>query len=422
MLADGATRSCARSSTTTRTANSFISRVAALTGRTSGPSRFYLPLKSVVPLPYTPPAWPTCLLLPNNTVPRPAHLPPERFPSSAPSHGSAKKPDTAGCNVALSAMNLDMPIRDARRIEVVCYGLPLWHSAHLAVDACQPPFSGRPTAPRHRDPARRCRAHSCQAQAGKLTPRSTLAGGAAWSCLGSRLAAAGTPKPPPSSAGSREPARHRANVGAGCHRTAAKAMLLANCPEWGCAAKVHALGARVDGIVPLRRENFEPLALREVGDTGWFSPAAFQTLCCSQGLAPHSLVQKAKDRLVGSGFGEGISVIPGSSGSAVIAREAAESSPRWTKAAAQSARASSVARSPRRELGGAAAEPSGGHSKGRWRRTNLAGAGRMHGEPSPSCTSRTLSIVLSRLRRRCAVTLLRKEGLRQTANDNSYLA
>ena len=32
-------------------------------------------------------------------------------------------------------MNLDMPIRDARRIEVVCYGLPLWHSAHLAVDA-----------------------------------------------------------------------------------------------------------------------------------------------------------------------------------------------------------------------------------------------------------------------------------------------
>ena len=125
--------------------------------------------------------------------------------------------------------------------------------------------------------------------------------------------------------------------------------------------------ARVDGIVPLRRENFEPLALREVGDTGWFSPAAFQTLCCrccSQGLAPHSLVQKAKDRLVGSGFGEGISVIPGSSGSAVIAREAAESSPRRTKAAAQSARASSVARSPRRELGGAAAEPSGGHSKG----------------------------------------------------------
>ena len=80
-----------------------------------------------------------------------------------------------GRNVALSAMNLDVPIHDARRIEVVCNGLPLWHGAQLAVDATLvSPFSA--------------------------------AGGAAWSCLGLRSAAAGTPKPPPSFACSREPA------------------------------------------------------------------------------------------------------------------------------------------------------------------------------------------------------------------------
>ena len=44
-------------------------------------------------------------------------------------------------------MNLDVPIHDARRIEVVCNGLPLWHGAQLAVDATLvSPFSrdGRP--------------------------------------------------------------------------------------------------------------------------------------------------------------------------------------------------------------------------------------------------------------------------------------
>ena len=40
-----------------------------------------------------------------------------------------------GRNVALSAMNLDVPVHDARRIEVVCNGLNLWHGAQLAVDA-----------------------------------------------------------------------------------------------------------------------------------------------------------------------------------------------------------------------------------------------------------------------------------------------
>ncbi|OLP81577.1 hypothetical protein AK812_SmicGene37863 [Symbiodinium microadriaticum] len=40
-----------------------------------------------------------------------------------------------GRNVALAAMNVDVPIHDGRRIEVVCNGLPLWHGAQLAVDA-----------------------------------------------------------------------------------------------------------------------------------------------------------------------------------------------------------------------------------------------------------------------------------------------
>ena len=40
-----------------------------------------------------------------------------------------------GRNVALAAMNIDVPVHDARRIEVVCNGPPLWHGAQLAVDA-----------------------------------------------------------------------------------------------------------------------------------------------------------------------------------------------------------------------------------------------------------------------------------------------
>ena len=38
-------------------------------------------------------------------------------------------------NVRLADMNVDAPVRDARRIEVVCNGLPLWDDAQLAVDA-----------------------------------------------------------------------------------------------------------------------------------------------------------------------------------------------------------------------------------------------------------------------------------------------
>ena len=38
-------------------------------------------------------------------------------------------------NVRVADMNIDVPASDARRIEVVCNGLPLWHGAQLAVDA-----------------------------------------------------------------------------------------------------------------------------------------------------------------------------------------------------------------------------------------------------------------------------------------------
>ena len=38
-------------------------------------------------------------------------------------------------NVRVADMNIDVPVSDARGIEVVCNGLPLWHGAQLAVDA-----------------------------------------------------------------------------------------------------------------------------------------------------------------------------------------------------------------------------------------------------------------------------------------------
>ena len=38
-------------------------------------------------------------------------------------------------NVRVGDMNIDVPVSDARRIEVVANGLPLWHGAQLAIDA-----------------------------------------------------------------------------------------------------------------------------------------------------------------------------------------------------------------------------------------------------------------------------------------------
>ena len=38
-------------------------------------------------------------------------------------------------NVRVGDMNLDVPVIDARRVEVVANGLPLWHGAQLGIDA-----------------------------------------------------------------------------------------------------------------------------------------------------------------------------------------------------------------------------------------------------------------------------------------------
>ena len=51
-------------------------------------------------------------------------------------------------NVRLADMNLDASVQDARRIEVVCNGLPLWHGAQLAVDATIVSPVGRTGEPR----------------------------------------------------------------------------------------------------------------------------------------------------------------------------------------------------------------------------------------------------------------------------------
>ena len=37
-------------------------------------------------------------------------------------------------NIRLADMNVDVPVADARRIEVVANGLPLWHGSQLALD------------------------------------------------------------------------------------------------------------------------------------------------------------------------------------------------------------------------------------------------------------------------------------------------
>ncbi|OLP88685.1 hypothetical protein AK812_SmicGene29924 [Symbiodinium microadriaticum] len=86
-----------------------------------------------------------------------------------------------GRNVALAAMNLDVPIHDGRRIKFLYNGLPLWHGAQLAVDATLV------------SPAQ------AQANLSRARQRQEVV----WSSLGLRLAATGTPKPPPSSACSR---------------------------------------------------------------------------------------------------------------------------------------------------------------------------------------------------------------------------
>ena len=93
-----------------------------------------------------------------------------------------------GRNVALAAMNIDVPVHDARRIEVVCNGLPLWHGAQLAVDATLVSPVTRDGRPHDGVTTRVVpSAMPRDANAGKRTPRLTAAAAVAWSCLVSRL-------------------------------------------------------------------------------------------------------------------------------------------------------------------------------------------------------------------------------------------
>ena len=62
-----------------------------------------------------------------------------------PRGGGPSRPEQ---NVRLADMNIDAPVQDARRIEVVCNGLPLWHGAQLAVDATIVSLVGRTREPR----------------------------------------------------------------------------------------------------------------------------------------------------------------------------------------------------------------------------------------------------------------------------------
>ena len=71
-------------------------------------------------------------------------------------HAAARVCREAGArvarNVPLANMNIDVPVQDARQIEVVANGLPLWHGAQLAVDTtlvCPVRRDGRPR--RHGD-------------------------------------------------------------------------------------------------------------------------------------------------------------------------------------------------------------------------------------------------------------------------------
>ena len=87
--------------------------------------------------------------LPLRPQPRPFGGPPNRvchlvFPTRALplEHALAGVCREAGARVARSVrvadMRIDVPASDARRIEVVCNGLPFWHGAQFAVDETLP--------------------------------------------------------------------------------------------------------------------------------------------------------------------------------------------------------------------------------------------------------------------------------------------
>ena len=78
-----------------------------------------------------------------------------RCPSSMPSRVCREGDARVARNVRLADMNLDVPVADERRIEVVADGLPLWHGSQLALDATivLPPHTTRRDPPPRKHPA-----------------------------------------------------------------------------------------------------------------------------------------------------------------------------------------------------------------------------------------------------------------------------
>ena len=118
-------------------------------------------------------------------------------------HAVARVCREAGARVArhvrLADMNLDVPVSDERRIEVVANGLPLWHGSQLALDAtivC--PLTRRGESSRMPMSSRGRGSPSPQrpgANGIRPTPSSSMRGAAGWLLLGLRLAAGSVPRP-----------------------------------------------------------------------------------------------------------------------------------------------------------------------------------------------------------------------------------
>eukprot|EP00439_Symbiodinium_sp_Y106_P030658 s1348_g3.t1 len=96
-------------------------------------------------------------------------------------------------NVRLADMNLDVPVADERRIEVVANGLPMRHGSQLALDAqsCPPSHDeARPTPAL--TPCQAAQAMLPGASITALTPNSAVPDDAALSPSAPRLAAGST--------------------------------------------------------------------------------------------------------------------------------------------------------------------------------------------------------------------------------------
>ena len=85
-------------------------------------------------------------------------------------------------HVRVAEMNVDVPVSDARRIEILASALPVWHGAQFAVDAMMVSPLGRDGQPRG----------SSARQAGAVLEQAARRGGAGSSYSASRSAAGGT--------------------------------------------------------------------------------------------------------------------------------------------------------------------------------------------------------------------------------------